>query len=288
MFKQFCQGHNRSGIHSLAYRCNQLEVSHFCGINIQNEYASLWKDFVVIRIDLIDHKLKQLFLNDLKVNENDLNKFYTFFQHYRNLPVMLPLDAHGHNTGICSKQLSSECDKMQQCPEFSEQKWDTSELTNFGNLNPFYRFIIIWNGTFKMFHKRIQYHRRGPKYGHGLEYKIEPTLFPNHFEKSLDKEMPCAAGAIRTVKNASSLNNDEKLEKLYTFVWYHVLTQFAQTNVFGKFVNKNFYSADEATDSNINDEHNHNVMKLIFKLMLNNDGSDFTELVKYCCYHMVN
>ena len=157
VFKQFCQGFSGSGG---KFECDELKMEEFAQDDIAKKYESLWNDFVSIRINLLNGKLRQLFEKTLNVNKSQLNKFYKYFDYCRIFCATLPINADDSN----APQLSVDEDNPNPWFEMI-RKFDggddivtatTKEIEMFdiGNLNHIYRFIILWNGIFVMMHKR--------------------------------------------------------------------------------------------------------------------------------------
>ena len=97
MFDQFCQGHNYT-----EYRCDTIEYDESMNngmvviktgrknesVNIE-EFKLLWRDFVSIRINLVETQLFPL-LKKLGCKDKDINLFKQCFKFCRNQCVLLP------------------------------------------------------------------------------------------------------------------------------------------------------------------------------------------------------
>ena len=95
MFKQFCQAFTLHYDHP--FECDTLKTDKFPQTDIGGKYASLWNDFVSIRINLFNGKLRQLFENTLNVEKNKINEFYKYFRFYRTLCGILPINTDEDN-----------------------------------------------------------------------------------------------------------------------------------------------------------------------------------------------
>ena len=93
MFRQFCQRNDKVKV----YECDELKMEEFVQEDIRQKYVSLWNDFVSIRINLFNGKLKQLFEKKLNVDKNMFNEFCKYFNYYRTLCVKLPINADNYN-----------------------------------------------------------------------------------------------------------------------------------------------------------------------------------------------
>ena len=84
MFKQFCQKMEMSNDivtnHGTEYECGELKIESFKSKDIQLQYSSLWNDFISLRVNLIDGKLKYFLQNRLNVSSKTIKQFYQYFQ----------------------------------------------------------------------------------------------------------------------------------------------------------------------------------------------------------------
>ena len=262
MFKQFCQENKTGGI----FRCSKLELASFEDEEIRNKYELLWHDFVSIRINLFEIKLRNLFEKQLNVSTSKVDEFYQFINYYRSLCVMLPINSDSEII-LFEKTFDQWCEMT--------KKFNDNDNSNNNNnvkfkLNPIFQFIIIWHGIFVLLHKKVTYLRGdatksgfsgesvGPSRSHGLGVKIERYLFPNHFKKTriwkdmntydyqyeihakksyVEEQKKIVEKSLSDLK--SDNNNSNKKSTLCQLTREYIIDQFCQTNMFGNYVNSN-------------------------------------------------
>ena len=134
--------------------------------DIRAKYASVWNDFVSIKINLLNGKLRELFENTLNVDKNKLNQFYKYFGCSRIFCVKLPNNGGGYNV----PQLYDFAMWFELMEKFDGDNVTRTKnqlkMFGIGNLNHIYTFIVLWNGIFSM-----MYHR------YGLVRAIKDTKF---------------------------------------------------------------------------------------------------------------
>ena len=148
------------------YQCEELKMEQFKDENTREKYSSLWNDFVSIKVNLFDGKLKHLFKNILNIDENKINQFYNYFSHYRTLCAILPVNADcGVGSNMPMSYMNGVNSSINEWFEMTEkiaikrEAEETAELENSGsvrsNLDDIFRFNVLWNGIFSILHKKI-------------------------------------------------------------------------------------------------------------------------------------
>ena len=126
--------------------------------HIREKYASSWNDFVSIQIDLLHGKLRHLFENTLNVDKNTLNQFYKHFSCNRMYCITLPNNGDDSNVArLYDLDVWIEMiEKFDGDNAIRTRRTTRKELemSDVGNLNHIYTFIVLWNGIFGMMHKR--------------------------------------------------------------------------------------------------------------------------------------
>ena len=160
MFTQFCQGftygkYSKDG----SYKCDELKIEEFLENDIREKYVSIWNDFVSIRINFLNVKLRRLFERKLNVNKSKLNEFYKYFNHYRIFCVTLPVNADDVNVPKLQHDARDKRDPwMEMIEKFNGDNVTTrsrkTEMFDIGDLDDIYRFCLLWNGIYVMMHKR--------------------------------------------------------------------------------------------------------------------------------------
>lgn len=152
MFEQFCQ---EIKFCTKIYNDEKIQFEEFEKAEIREKHFSLWNDFVSIRVNLIDGKLRQLFENILNVHSDKVNEFYKYFGYYRRLCVMLPINEDFHNIPrLFPYKQRNPWFKMTNRFSKSDNK---KEIVDILDLNHIYRFIVLWNGIFSMLHRTCDF-----------------------------------------------------------------------------------------------------------------------------------
>ena len=117
------------------FDCDELKLESFKHKEIRNQYSLFWNDFVSMRINLIDGKLKGFLQNTLNISTNEINVFYKYFEYCRVFYVTL-----------------SMVDESQ----FNKTSNDTNVITTSDilSLSDIYRYIVTFWGVFILLTKR--------------------------------------------------------------------------------------------------------------------------------------
>ena len=281
MFTQFCKavdwGYSR-------YKCQYLYLKHFGKQDIRSKYFTLWNDFVSIQFGLVDGKLRHLFENILNVNRNKTNQFFDYFRYCRKFCIILPVNCAaniGYNVPkFISDNKPNAWFTMTQI--FNTQN-DDSSTNNIGNLNHFYRFMLIWNGVFSVLRKNFE-----------LTDKIKSIMLAenNDDEKEKDKEnenekkntskknIDNMVGGV-SGSNVDHVGNeeDELTSKLTSLISEYICDQFTQTNIFGHCTSVYGSSKKEREKILSNNEVAYNLCK---KLLFNDSFDEINKLIAYC------
>ena len=130
LFELFCQ--------SFGYSCSQLSYDLFDDVNKSSQYASLWGDFVTIRVKLFENELKSLFVNKLHVGNDDIIFFYSYLEQYRTQCVKFAM-FDGENGEKIIKHFELKGDKENNKHGFCKE------------MHPILFYYLIWNGLLCLF-----------------------------------------------------------------------------------------------------------------------------------------
>ena len=269
VFKQFCQECKfREG--EVVWNCDKLEISSFNKKEMRDLYSSRWNDFVSIRIDLFDNKLRQLFEKKLNISQEEVDQFYSYFTHYRTLCGVLPVACDGFR--MSAVETSDKLVKIHET--FLHNKTTSSalvgDISGCLDLSDIYRFMVIWNGVHVLLNKPIRYDRQGPFYSQGLEFKLkEDGIF---------------------TEGADHMDNDKlnyAKDRICELACDYITNEFAETNIFGYYVNKTGFERAIFGWVNKNLESiqmakNAKVLHYCTQMVFDDTFDELKKLIRYC------
>ena len=132
-----------------------MKIEEFSQKHIREKYASLWNDFVSIRINLFNGKLQQLFAKKSNVNKSKLNEFYKYFSYCRTLCVRLPVNADDCSApklygGFGRNPWLAMIENLNDDDDYYGKGVDKCDIADLDHI---YRFSLLWNGIFVMMNK---------------------------------------------------------------------------------------------------------------------------------------
>ena len=265
MFKQFCDKWDDKKLSpfSTIYRCKELKLESFIDTKMCNKYQTLWNDFVSIRINLINGKLRQFFANTLNIDKNKINSFYKCFEYHRTCYAYLPI-----NCDVYSTPFNNSKDKLNS---FSDMTNLFEFMINDDNI---YRFMIIYNGIIVILNKEDSYQAYS-----GLSYKIKdaPSISSRTETKQLQETK---------TENKDNNNNSKVINNLCLLISNYICDQCTQTNIFGRYFCFTQDNKPWARKSDI--ENNDKIYNLCKKLLFDDSFDQLNELIKCCLTNNVS
>ena len=229
-------------------------------------YSSRWNDFVSIRIDLFDNKLRQLFEKELNVSKKEVDQLYSYFTHYRTLCGVLPVAGDGFRMPIIEtrEKLEEMHEEFLYNKTLSTASRLSGDISGCLDLSDIYRFMVIWNGVYMLLNKPIRYDRQGPFDAQALEVRLkEGGIFQENIDSSYAKDRLCE------------------------LVCDYITNEFAETNIFGYYVNNTGFEKPIFGWTNKNLERiqmakNEEILNYCKRMLFDNKFDELQKLIDYC------
>ena len=232
--------------------CRNSSVSSFS--IVMKPYCVIWYDFVSFRINLFETQLKLLLYKELNCSIKDIQKFYSYFKHYRNHFAILP-------TQITNRYIppDSRLDLYQEIVNyFSNSIWSIG-IQKIKNINPILVYYYIWNCIYCIMHKfnptQAQW---DPKYGFDYKIGFKSNILIKH--------------------NNIFVIDSNKICKLLK---EYIIDQLTQTNVFG-----NYFVTRRETEKT--EKEKIESINKCEEYLFSNDFVEFNELLEYSISDLVN
>ena len=259
IFKQFCNGWD---IDDTIYEVEE----------IRNKYFHLWNDFVSIRINLIDGKLKEFLYNTLNVPLNQIEEFYKYFEYHKTFGTYLPINCEEESTLFNFNEslfkMNAEFNKFGHNNGSNSTK---EEIKDIYDLNHIYRFVVIYNGLLIMLNKYDKIKRR-----HGITRGIILNEYNNNNYNSEMKEKE-----KEKEKEKDNNNDDSLLNNLCLLISNYICDQCAQTGIFGTYHDRQEKKLADWKIAKIT-EQNIKTFNVCKELLFDNNFNELIRLVKYC------
>ena len=242
-FKQFCDSdHGSCDRHG----CHKLELTSLNDLKICNQHESLWRDFVLFRINFFENTLKALFLDTLECDPDEFNQFYQYFRFFRAQCGLLPVNSYGKNL-LFEKHFDQFKRMVSYFNDINNKYVNNNNKSD--NLHPIYKYIVLWNGINSLLDHNAGYSKNGNEIlrsgdAFGFGDKLENTVFaPRENKDNTDKK-----------NDNNNCNDSQLIDQICNALEEYVIDELLQSNVFGTYLNKNGYETNKEDEDNNGDE----------------------------------